>query len=133
MLTALLTNLQLVGIMFIFVVLSFLANTLLGVAKSSTINHDFDIKILKNGLLKGILIMIAVFSLTVVISLFLPMLDTFGIILIEESLMNSINILTIVGPIITTIIVYVKDACAKVKDLFAKDNEVQVKFNEYVD
>lgn len=133
MITTLIVNLQLVGAMFIFVILSFLANTFLGIAKSSTINHDFDIKKLKNGLLKGLLIIISVFSLTIVISLFFPILDYFGIILIEESLMNSINILTIVGPIITTTTIYIKDACAKIKELFVKDNEIQIKFNEYVD
>lgn len=118
MLTILLTNLQMIGFFILLVLGGFVANTALGVAKSSVIYEDFSWDVLKKGLIKGACIVLGIFLVTTVSSMVAPICAAYGITIISESVIETISIAGVLVPLVSATVLYWKDAVAKIYEIF---------------
>lgn len=113
MLTVLISNLKIMGILALLFFGSFSANTLLGLYyQIGLIKENFSKEKFLQGFYKAGVVLIAGLFITLIISILPFGLTEMGIIL-DEVLLEGINITAICGVIVTAVIRYLKDALTK--------------------
>lgn len=129
----LLSSIEMIGILMAILGLAFIANTVLGIAKSTT-THKFQMPIFLHGLKKGLYILLGIFLATTIVSTIPPVFALYGITIVNTAALESIGLIGVVGPIATAIIIYTKDAISKIADLLKikSENLVEIDINRFV-
>ena len=113
MISVLISNLKIMGILALLFCGSFGANTLLGLYYNiGLIKETFSAGKFWQGLAKGGVVLLAGLFITLIISILPFGLTEMGIVL-DEVLLEGINITAICGVIVSSIIRYLKDALTK--------------------
>ena len=123
MLTCLLNNLQLMGILIAMYVGAFGANTLLGIYSNlAQAKEQFSKEKLIQGLIRGAIVLIGSLLITVIISLLPDTLTALGI-SVEEGMLEGISMVAIAGVMVSTILRYLKDAMSKFYGILYKEKD----------
>lgn len=123
MISVLISNLKIMGILALLFCGSFGANTLLGLYYNiGLIKENFSIKKFWQGLAKGGVILLAGLFITLIISILPFGLTEMGIVL-DEVLLEGINITAICGVIMSSIVRYLKDALTKFYAIMSHEKE----------
>lgn len=123
MISVLISNLKIMGILALLFCGSFGVNTLLGLYYNiSLIKENFSIKKFWQGLAKGGIVLLAGLFITLIISILPFGLTEMGIIL-DEVLLEGINITAICGVVMSSIVRYLKDALTKFYAIMSHEKE----------
>lgn len=126
MLTCLLNNLQLMGILIAMYVGAFGANTLLGIYSNlAQAKEQFSKEKLVQGLIRGAIVLVGSLLITVIISLLPDTLTALGI-SVEEGMLEGISMVAIAGVMVSTILRYLKDAMSKFYGILYKEKEDKI-------
>ena len=126
MLTCLLNNLQLMGILIAMYVGAFSANTLLGIYSNlAHAKEQFSKEKLIQGLIRGAIVLIGSLLITVIISLLPDTLTALGI-SVEEGMLEGISMVAIAGVMVSTILRYLKNAMIKFYCILYKEKEDKI-------
>lgn len=126
MLSCLLENLQLIGVLILMYVGSLGANTLLGLYNNiNNLKENFSKEKLLNGIIRGGIVLIGSLVITVIISLLPDVLKALGV-QTEANLLDGVSIVAIAGVLASMIVRYLKDAVSKFYSiLYGKSEEIQ--------
>lgn len=126
MLSCLLENLQLIGVLILMYVGSLGANTLLGLYNNiNNLKENFSKEKLLNGIIRGGIVLIGSLVITVIISLLPDVLKALGV-QTEANLLDGVSIVAIAGVLASMIVRYLKDAVSKFYSiLYGKAEEIQ--------
>ncbi len=126
MLSCLLENLQLIGVLILMYVGSLGANTLLGLYNNiNNLKENFSKEKLLNGIIRGGIVLVGSLVITVIISLLPDVLKALGI-QTEANLLDGVSIVAIAGVLASMIVRYLKDAVSKFYSiLYGKSEEIQ--------
>lgn len=126
MLSCLLDNLQLIGVLILMYVGSLGANTLLGLYNNiNNLKENFSKEKLLNGIIRGGIVLIGSLVITVIISLLPDVLKALGV-QTEANLLDGVSIVAIAGVLASMIVRYLKDAVSKFYSiLYGKSEEIQ--------
>lgn len=135
-LNTMLSNVYMVAVFLIPLALTRIADICFGAILSvKDGNQKFDIKKLLLGILNSLVIILGIFCLVSGLSVLPTVLDVFDITLVDpEALSSLIDVASIIGILITTIITYGKDCYDKLLKIFnTKNNDtvrVSTRINE---
>ena len=126
MLSCLLENLQLIGVLILMYVGSLGANILLGLYNNiNNLKENFSKEKLLNGIIRGGIVLVGSLVITVIISLLPDVLKALGI-QTEANLLDGVSIVAIAGVLASMIVRYLKDAVSKFYSiLYGKSEEIQ--------
>lgn len=126
MLSCLLDNLQLIGVLILMYVGSLGANTLLGLYNNiNNLKENFSKEKLLNGIIRGGIVLVGSLVITVIISLLPDVLKALGV-QTEANLLDGVSIVAIAGVLASMIVRYLKDAVSKFYSiLYGKAEEIQ--------
>ena len=126
MLSCLLDNLQLIGVLILMYVGSLGANTLLGLYNNiNNLKENFSKEKLLNGIIRGSIVLVGSLVITVIISLLPDVLKALGV-QTEANLLDGVSIVAIAGVLASMIVRYLKDAVSKFYSiLYGKSEEIQ--------
>lgn len=126
MLSCLLENLQLIGVLILMYVGSLGANTLLGLYNNiNNLKENFSKEKLLNGIIRGGIVLVGSLVITVIISLLPDVLKALGV-QTEANLLDGVSIVAIAGVLASMIVRYLKDAVSKFYSiLYGKAEEIQ--------
>lgn len=126
MLSCLLDNLQLIGVLILMYVGSLGANTLLGLYNNiNNLKENFSKEKLLNGIIRGGIVLVGSLVITVIISLLPDVLKALGV-QTEANLLDGVSIVAIAGVLASMIVRYLKDAVSKFYSiLYGKSEEIQ--------
>lgn len=126
MLSCLLENLQLIGVLILMYVGSLGANTLLGLYNNiNNLKENFSKEKLLNGIIRGGIVLVGSLVITVIISLLPDVLKALGV-QTEANLLDGVSIVAIAGVLASMIVRYLKDAVSKFYSiLYGKSEEIQ--------
>lgn len=127
MISVLISNLKIMGILALLFCGSFGANTLLGLYYNiGLIKETFSAGKFWQGLAKGGVVLLAGLFITLIISILPFGLTEMGIVL-DEVLLEGINITAICGVVVSSIIRYLKDALTKFYTIMShKEKEEEI-------
>lgn len=126
MLTCMLNNLQLMGILIAMYVGAFGANTLLGVYSNlAQAKEQFSKEKLIQGLIRGVIVLVGSLLITVIISLLPDTLTALGV-SVEEGMLEGISMVAIAGVMVSAILRYLKDAMNKFYGILYKEKEDKI-------
>ena len=135
-LSTMLSNIYMVAVFLIPLVLTRIADICFGAILSvKDSNQKFDIKKLLFGILNSLVIVLGIFCLVSGLSALPTILDVFDITLVDpEALSSLIDVASIIGILVTTIITYGKDCYNKLLKIFNMKNsdtaKVSTRINE---
>lgn len=110
-------NMAMVSSFCLFMVFCMLSNTLLGIAQSLKL-QTFDFKIMLEGILKNVIIILGINLLTAGISGVTKLIEVYDLATQYEQTIQDVSVITIVSIIITaSYLVYGKQAIQKIKEI----------------
>ena len=120
----LICNFKMIGALLLMHILSFGANTILGMYYNiKNVKEDFSKEKLISGIIKGVIILVSMAFIIVVLSVLPQVVEAFGL-SVEEDVFSGISALGMATVMVSIDVYYLKDAIAKLYNiLYGKKEE----------